>query len=93
MTSQKTTLIAAGMICVTIVVIFVAMPIIRATSAYNVAAETYQLEAMCDLSGEVANQWAALGPLGRADFWRAQQDEDCGRVRIRRAQQEIYRSF
>lgn len=89
MAEKQAVLGGAAMICATLVGIFVALPVIRATSAYNAAAEKYDLERACLLAGQVADAWAVLGPVGRAESWRETEQSDCNRVKAIRARDSM----
>ena len=78
------------MVCATIVGVFVAMPIVKATRAYNVSAEAYAIDQACLDAGAVADAWAVLGPIGLESQWRATEREDCGRRDMKRLQESIY---
>lgn len=85
MNQNQSILAAGGMICATILGVFVAMPIIKATKAYNVSSSAYDIEATCDTAKGVADAWAGLGPLGRESSWREIERDWCSRRDARRA--------
>jgi len=93
MNNARAILTGAAMICVTLVGVFVGLPIVKATKEYNRAAEKYDFQAMCDNADALASAWSIIGPLGTEAHWRSVQIDDCGRLLVWQAQQEISRSI
>lgn len=93
MNQNQSILAAAALISVTIVGVFVAMPIIKATKAYNVTAEEYDIEGTCDTAGAVADAWAGLGPFGRESHWREIEKDWCKRRDDRRLMRSMMRRY
>lgn len=90
MTQNQSILAAGGMVCATIVFVFVAMPIIKATKAYNASSAAYDIEATCDTAKGVADAWAGLGPLGHEDYWRQVEKDWCNRRDTRRQMHSVF---